>query len=333
VADRFSTEHHELVVEPDAVELLPKLVRHYGEPFGDHSALPCFYLAELAREHVTVALNGDGGDENFAGYQRYTSNILAARLESLPPALRRMIATAGRRLGSGPDPRALRSRVNRFSSRLAAQRQERYLHQLSVFAAEERKELYTAEFAREVSPATADEILLKPWQEASGADLLDQLLEIDATVYLPGDLLTKIDIATMACSLEARSPLLDHEFMELAASIPPAHKAWGAQRKIALRGALRGWLPDEVLDGRKQGFELPVARWLRTDLAPFAREVLLDGSSANRGWIQPTAVAAMIDQHVAGSADHGRKLWSLIALEMWAHSATGSVPELRVATA
>jgi asparagine synthase (glutamine-hydrolysing) len=135
--------------------------------------------------------------------------------------------------------------------------------------------------------------------------------------------LTKIDIATMAHSLEARSPLLDQEFMELAASIPADRKARGSQRKIALRGALRGWIPDEVLDGRKQGFELPVASWLREDLAPYAREVLLDPAATERGWLDPTAVERLLDQHRAGTLDHGKRIWTLLNLELWARFATG----------
>ncbi len=333
IAERFSTDHHELIVEPDAIELLPKLVRHYGEPFGDHSALPCFYLAELAREHVTVALNGDGGDESFAGYQRYTSNMLAARFERLPESLRHSIAAAGARVGNGADPRAWRSRAQRFATRLGGERQERYLRQVNVFDPGERGGLYTDEFARSVATADADAILLGPWSDASGGELLDQLLEVDATVYLPGDLLPKIDIATMAYSLEGRSPLLDHELMELAAAIPPQYKASGTRRKIALRDALRGWVPDTILDGPKQGFELPVARWLRTDLAPFTRDVLLDRASAERGWMEPTAVATLIDQHVSGAADHGRKLWALLTLELWAQSIADTAPEPAFATA
>jgi asparagine synthase (glutamine-hydrolysing) len=324
VAERFSTDHHELVVEPNAIEILPKLVRHYGEPFGDHSALPCFYLAQLAREHVTVALNGDGGDESFAGYQRYTSNLLAARIEGLPAATRSMVAglAAGART-TGNTPLA---RARRFASRLGGNRQRRYLDQVSVFGGEERCALYEAEFAQQLRPGAADELLLGIWRESSGGELLDQLLEIDTTAYLPGDLLTKIDIATMAYSLEARSPLLDHQLMELAASIPTEQKAAGTKRKIALKRALRGRLPDEILDGPKQGFQLPVSRWLRTDLAPFARDVLLDRQHAERGWIRRSAVAELIDQHVAGQQDHGSRLWSLLALELWADAFLDSGP-------
>ncbi len=327
VAERFSTDHHELVVEPDAVAMLPKLVRHYGEPFGDHSALPCFYLAQLAGEHVTVALNGDGGDESFAGYQRYSSNVLAARLERMPASLRHSLSAAAGRIGGSSDPGAWRSRAQRFGTRLAGDRHERYLRQVSVFDDDRRRALYTPEFAQLVGDADADELMLEPWREASGAELLDQLLEVDATVYLPGDLLAKIDIATMAFSLEARSPLLDHELMELAASIPVEHKASGGQRKIGLKRALRGWLPDTILDGRKQGFQLPVGNWLRADLAPFAREVLLDRQSTGRGWTRAVEVETLIDQHVAGSADHSDRLWSLLVLELWADSLTDTAPE------
>ena len=261
IADRFSTDHHELIVEPDAVELLPKLVRHYGEPFGDHSALPCFYLAELAREHVTVALNGDGGDESFAGYQRYTLE-LARRPARASCRLRfaRRSPRRAARLGESTDPRRLAqpgaavhdparpasgTALPPPGERLRRRRAQHPLHagvrRAGWAPVDSQTRCCSSRGAR---PAARS--------------LLDQLLEVDATVYLPGDLLTKIDIATMAYSLEARSPLLDHEFMELAASIPPEHKASGAQRKIALKGALRGWLPDAILDGRKQGFELPV---------------------------------------------------------------------------
>jgi asparagine synthase (glutamine-hydrolysing) len=333
VAERFSTEHHELVVEPDAVELLPKIARQYGEPFGDHSALPCFYLAELAREHVTVALNGDGGDESFAGYQRYTSNLLAARLELVPRPLRSGIAAAAAGLGEGRDPRSAVARAQRFASRLPGGRQERYLRQMTVFASEERGAIYSPEFARTITPGKTEEITLAPWREANGKGLLDELLELDATVYLPGDLLAKIDIATMAYGLEARSPLLDHQFMQLAASIPAAQKASGTRRKIAFRRALRGHVPDAILDGPKQGFSLPASRWLRADLAPFMGEILLDPQSAGRGWIEVETVEKLVDQHRSGASDHGRKLWTLLMLELWAQSSSSAARQPTLAAA
>jgi asparagine synthase (glutamine-hydrolysing) len=322
VAERFSTEHHELIVEPDAVELLPKMVRHYGEPFGDHSALPSFYLAELAAGQVTVALNGDGGDESFAGYQRYSSNLLAARLESIPSPLRNALAAVAARSRpprTGGNPL---DRLFRFASRLGGDRESRYIAQVSVFDQADRAALYSPEMARAVAGHEAEAALLEPWHRASGTELLDQLLEVDSSVYLPGDLLAKIDVATMAYSLEARSPLLDQELMELAAAIPPAQKARGAERKIALRGALRGWVPDEILDGPKRGFELPVTSWLRNSLAPYAREVLLDPGAAERGWLEPAAIERLLDEHRSGAADHGRRIWSLLTLELWARQVT-----------
>ncbi len=322
IAQRFSTDHHELVVEPDAVELLPKMVRHYGEPFGDHSALPSFYLAEMAREHVTVALNGDGGDECFAGYQRYSSNLLAARLEGVPAGLRRRLAAAGRRAEPPRTGGTRLQRAQRFATRLDGDRESRYLAQVSTFDHLTRRGLYGPALATATLDFEAERALLDPWREASGTDLVDQLLEVDTTVYLPGDLLTKIDIATMAHSLEARSPLLDQEFMELAAAIPADQKAHGSQRKIALKGALRGWIPDDILDGRKQGFELPVASWLRDDLAPYAREVLLDPAATERGWLNPTAVERLLDEHRNGTLDHGKRIWTLLNLELWARFAT-----------
>ena len=321
VARRFGTEHRELVVEPDAVELLPRLVRHYGEPFGDHSALPCFHLAALAREHVTVALNGDGGDESFAGYQRYSSNLLAARLEALPEPLRRRLAAAAAGAARGPAGDGRARRALRFLSRLDGGREQRYLAQVCVFGAGERRRLYAPALAAETAACRSEELLLEPWREADGAELLDRLLAVDAGVYLPGDLLTKIDVATMASSLEARSPFLDPELMQLAASLPPALKARGTHRKVALRGALRGIVPDPVLDGPKRGFELPVAAWLRGELHGFAREVLLDRASRERGWLRPGAVADLLAAHRAGAADHGRRIWALLMLELWARSA------------
>jgi asparagine synthase (glutamine-hydrolysing) len=317
IAERFGTEHHELIVRPDAVEMLPKIVSQYGEPFADHSALPCFYLARFAREHVTVALNGDGGDESFAGYQRYTTNLALAELDRVPLALRRAAGGAVRRLPLGGDPRRMRSRLGRFVMASELGLEGRYLAARSMFPDAERNRLYTDEYAAMFGPSRAADAVLEPWHSSTASDLADQFLDIDVNSYLPDDLLVKIDIATMAYSLEGRSPLLDREFMELAASLPANLKVSRGRRKRVLRSALRGWIPDEILDGPKRGFELPVARWLRDDLREYAREILLDPSARERGWCRESEVERLLAEHAQGSHDHGREIWTLLMLELW----------------
>ncbi len=324
-AQEFATDHHELIVRPDAIEILPKVVRHYGEPFADASAIPSFYLARFAREHVTVALNGDGGDESFAGYQRYTTNLALAGLDRLPLSLRRMASAAVGRAPLGPDPRSLRSRLGRFVLAAGLDREHRYIAQQSVFTAGERSRLYTSHYSALLGRSRADEVLLDPWRSSTATNLLDQLLDVDVNTYLPDDLLTKIDIATMAYSLEGRSPLLDHELMELAASLPAEWKAAHGQRKRILRSALRGWVPDAILDAPKRGFELPVARWFRGELRDYARAVLLDTSAISRGWCREAEVCRLLDEHANGTHDHGRRIWRLLMLELW-YQAIPSAP-------
>jgi asparagine synthase (glutamine-hydrolysing) len=317
IAREFGTDHHELVVRPDAIEMLPKLVRHYGEPFADASALPSFYLARFAGEHVTVALNGDGGDESFAGYSRYTTNLALAQLDRLPLALRRAVGALSRRVVLGGDPRTLRSRLGRFSLALPLSSEARYLAHTSTFTQAARAQLYTPEYAAGLDTSLAGEALSDPWRSSSATDHLDLLLDVDVNSYLPGDLLTKMDIATMAYSLEGRSPLLDHELMELAASLPADMKAARGQRKRVLRSAMRGWIPDGILDAPKRGFELPTAQWFRGELREFAREALLDPGSTSRGWFREQEVRRLLDEHAASTHDHGRRLWTLLMLELW----------------
>jgi asparagine synthase (glutamine-hydrolysing) len=317
VAREFATDHHELIVRPDAVGILPTVVRHYGEPFANHSAIAAFYLAKFAREHVTVALNGDGGDESFAGYERYTTNLALARLDRLPLGLRRAAAAGARRAPLGGDQRRLRSRLGRFALAGELDRESRYLAARSVFTSAERSRLYTPEYRALLGPSRADETLLTPWRSSTAPDLLDQLLDVDVNTYLPDELLVKIDIATMAHSLEGRSPLLDHELMELAASLPPELKAAGTDRKRALRSALRGWVPDQILDGPKRGFRLPVASWLRGELRDYAREVLLDPGAASHDWCEEREVRRLLDEHTGGAHDHGHRIWTLLVLELW----------------
>jgi asparagine synthase (glutamine-hydrolysing) len=318
VAERFGTEHEELVVTPDAVEILPRIVSQYGEPFADSSAIPSFYLAQMARRSVTVALNGDGGDESFAGYSRYVANLALNRAAGLPKALRGSVASLERALpasGRIDSPRSRLGRLAQAANLSPAARHASYLTQLSF---EERHNLYTPELRDRLGGRDAAAAAFEQrWTESEAADPLDRMLDTDVGLYLPDDLLTKIDIATMAHSLEGRSPLLDHQLMEFAASLPQSMKVRGRQKKVALRAALRGWIPDQVLDAPKQGFVVPMAEWLRGDLRDLAYETLLDPTAAARGQFRPEAVRTLLDRHIDGREDRSRAIWSLLVLELW----------------
>jgi asparagine synthase (glutamine-hydrolysing) len=317
VAQLFGTEHEELQVRPDAIAIAPRIARHYGEPFADSSAVPSFYLAEMTRRHVTVALNGDGGDESFAGYTRYAANVLAGRLERIPAPLRRLGGGLAARLPVAAEEQSARNRLRRLGGSLGLDGAGRYERYVSLFSREQRAQLYNDEQLAALggSPVAA-EAIAEPWRQASGESRLDVLLEVDVRTYLPGDLLAKIDIATMAHSLEARSPFLDPELMQFAASIPAPLKLRGMEKKAVLRDALRAWLPDSILDRPKQGFSVPMAGWLRGDLRQYSRNLLLDPASFAQQRFRRRAVESLLDAHAAG-VDNSQRIWALLMLELW----------------
>lgn len=318
VAKMFGTDHHEEMVEPDVVEMLPRVVRAFGEPFADPTALPTFRLSELTRRHVTVALTGDGGDEAFAGYDRYAANLLLARFDRLPRSLRRGTARLGSHIPSDPVINSTRSRLRRLAGGLPLDPSDRYLAYTRGFdEGVDRAQVYTPEVGAQVGEGWVDSAVRSAWENADADELLDEMLATDSELYLPGDLLAKLDISSMHYSLEARSPLLDHEVMELAASAPPELKLRGREKKVGLRAALRGWVPDEILDRPKRGFELPVADWLRGDLGAFARDVLLDPQTQQRGLLNPAYASDLLKRHGEGRADNSRQIWTLLALELW----------------
>jgi len=315
VAKLFGTEHHEFVVRPEAISLAPKIARHYGEPFADAAAIPSFQLADLTRQHVTVALNGDGGDESFGGYTRYVANRLAARAAHLPKTLLRAAAAlAGPQRG---ETGSIANRARRLAASLPLQASERYARYMSWFDEHQRSSLYSDEFRGLLGESRSPSMIAQPWASASGEDIVDVMLEVDAHTYLPDYLIVKMDIATMAYALEARSPLLDHEVMQLAASIPAGMKVRGTQKKWILREALRGWLPDEILDRPKQGFQVPIDHWLRGELRGWARDILLDPGTLSRGYFRPEAVRAVLDGQPRGTYADAKRAWALVMLELW----------------
>ena len=316
VARRFDTEHHELIVRPDAVSLLPKLVWHYGEPFADSSAIPTFCLAELARGSVTVALAGDGGDEVFLGYERYLAARLAGRYDWLPAGVRRVVSGLAAVLPGGSG-RSNATRLRRFAQALPLGPIVRYGQWLGVFSDGQKARLYEPAYSARLDAAASLSLLETRYRSSDAADVAEALTHTDVETYLPDDLLVKVDIASMAVSLEVRSPLLDHQLVEFAAALPVDLKLRGLTQKYLLREVMRGVLPPAILKRRKMGFGVPIDRWFRHELRDMAYDVLLDRTSRERGLFRPAAVRAYLDAHVRGRAHHHARLWSLLMLELW----------------
>jgi asparagine synthase (glutamine-hydrolysing) len=318
VAEHVGADHHEFIVKPDALEVLPTLVEHYGEPYADSSAIPTYYVARETRRHVTVALNGDGGDECFAGYERYAAMRLAERYHRLPGVLRSGLIDSA--IGLLPASETRRSRVRdakRFIQAASLSKVDRYLRWISVFDRDAKHELYSDEF-RQQTVATRSASLLEPWfAYANGAGVVDAALLTDTMTYLPNDLLVKVDIATMAVSLEARSPFLDHKVIEFAASLPENLKLRGLTTKYLLKKVLRRLLPAENLGRRKMGFGVPIGHWFRGRLEPFLRETILSEKALTRGLFRPETVRRLVESHVRSERDHSHQLWTLLMLELW----------------
>jgi asparagine synthase (glutamine-hydrolysing) len=316
-AERYGTEHHEFQVEPHALEIMPKLARHYGEPYADPSGIPSFYLSELTKRHVTVALNGDGGDESFAGYTRYRANSIAERFDWLPRPLRKAAPGVSRLFGTPSRDNNTRARIRRLSRALAMEPPQRYAMWMSAFDGPRRERLLEPDFRAQLQGPSGEDAVVGAWNGAQAEELVDHMLAADVGTYLPADLLVKMDIATMAYSVEARSPFLDHHVMEFAASLPADLKLRGNTGKYLLKTAMRGIVPDEILDRPKMGFGVPLVRWFREDLRTLPSDVLLDKRATDRGYIRRDEVERLIAQHRAGEADHSLRLWVLLQLEMW----------------
>src|SRR6185295_5403572 len=296
VAEHVGADHHEFIVRPDALEVLPILVEHYGEPYADSSAIPTYYVARETRKHVTVALNGDGGDESFAGYERYAAMRLAERYHRIPAVLRESVVRQAIELMPSSETKRSRIRdVKRFVQSASLPKVERYLRWVSVFDQSAKQDLFTDTFARQTDGHAAPR-MLDPWfARANGSGIVDAALLADIMTYLPNDLLVKVDIATMANSLEARSPFLDHHVIEFAASLPEKYKLRGLTTKYLLKQMLRKLLPAENLDRRKMGFGVPIGHWFRGKLQPFLRETLLAEASLRRGLFRPEAVKRLVE--------------------------------------
>lgn len=317
VAEKFGTEHTELVVKAPVADILPQLIWHYDEPFGDSSAVPSYAIAQLTRKHVTVVLNGDGGDESFAGYDRYVVNRRARIGDAVPRWIWGSIAACTSALPKGMRSLHPVAKVNRVASALAQTPQRRYAKWVGHFSPEQRCELYADGFHRNLIQSDPEALFDQVFADSDADDWTDATLDADVNLYLIDDLLVKMDRATMAHSLEARSPLLDHLFMEFVACLPAEMKLQGTEKKRLLKAALRGILPDTILDRPKMGFGAPLPNWFRTDLREMAYDVLLSPTAAQRGYFEPKVVAGLLSDHCSGKEDQSTYLWDLLVLELW----------------
>lgn len=317
IAEQYHTHHTELVVAAPILDILPRLAWHYDEPFGDSSAVPSYAIAECTSKHVKVVLTGDGADELFAGYDRYGANLRAKRLDHIPlPAWRgfEMIMEA---LPSRWKNRQPFAKLVRIAEVMNQPPERRYARCVGHLTGAQRHAFYSSEFQQAISGNDPDLIFLSVFDETDAEDWLDATLDADVNVYLVDDLLVKMDRATMAHSLEARSPFLDHPLMEFIASLPPNLKLAGSDKKRLLKAALRGLVPDAILDRQKMGFSVPLASWLRHDLRDLAQDTLLSTRARQRGYFKVEAVADLLREHNAGERDHSVALWDLLMLEMW----------------
>jgi asparagine synthase (glutamine-hydrolysing) len=314
VAERYGTDHEEFTVEPDAAAVLPRLAWDYGEPFADPSAIPTYYVSQMARRQVTVALTGDGGDECFLGYRRYQAMRLLALLDRWP---RRGRAGLARALALAPPKWRRRWRLLQIRAVLEASEEapgRRYAPTLLYFADPDREDGYGEALRPLLENAGAD--LLAPYF-AETDDLVEGANRADFHTYLPDDLMVKVDVASMAHGLESRAPLLDHVLIEWAASIPAAVKLAGGTSKALFKSAMEPYLPREILYRPKRGFGCPIDRWLRRELKDLAYDTLLSPSAQGRGLLRPDYVRRLLDEHCRERANHHTRLWALLMLELW----------------
>ncbi|PYM77699.1 MAG: asparagine synthase (glutamine-hydrolyzing) [Candidatus Rokuibacteriota bacterium] len=317
VAKLYGTDHHEFHVTPEAVRAIEKLAWHYDEPFADSSAVPTYYVSQTARQRVTVALSGDGGDENFAGYRRYAFDLRENFVRGLVPAfLRRPVFRALGRLYPKADylPQVFRGKA--FLSNLARDPVDAYFFSVSAFDDNEKQRVLGADVARQLGDYRTADLFRDVYQRAPARDHLSRIQYLDIKTYLCEDILTKVDRAAMAVSLEVRCPLLDHVFMEYAAGIPSELKLSGSAGKRIFKQALKKHLPDDILYRPKMGFGVPVPEWLRGDLKNYARELVLEGD-ATRRYLSRPSVERLWREHASGLRNRATELWVIMMLNLW----------------
>ncbi len=321
LAERYKTDHTEFIVKTEMAEVLPKLAWHYGEPYADASALPSYYLALQTRKSVTVALNGDGGDENFAGYLRYFAMKAARLTDTLPGPVLSALRAGAELLPEHDAPFGAVWRTKRFlRSILSNDLPGRHLKMVGFFSEDDKPTLYSDAFKRRLGASLGEALryIRAAFSACAGEDFVNRMLYVDFKTYLPECLMTKVDVATMACSLEGRSPLLDHVFVETAFRMPGDWKLKGLRgHKHIMKETFRDLLPEEILNRPKMGFGIPLGDWFRGGLKNFWEENVLSAKALARGYFKEESLRGLWSEHQGGKRDHGYRLWALLMLELF----------------
>jgi len=316
VADRYETAHTVLDVEPDAIDALPKLVQAYDEPFADSSAIPSYYICREARKHVTVALNGDGGDESFVGYPKYVAEKASNLINFIPKPMVNSVSALASRLPESTSATSKTRILKRFLATTSLPANKRYFNWIQIFDDQMKDELFTENMRLQNEGNRSLSVINHYMQKVQGS-MYNKQLYTDIKLYLASDLLVKMDRASMMSSLEARSPFLDHRLVEFCATIPFAMKMRGLGTKSLLKNSVRDLLPRQVLNKRKQGFSIPLGSWLKDELKGYSEELLCSREFINRGLFEQKKVEKMLEQHRMGQVDHGHRIYALMMLELW----------------
>ncbi len=318
VANYFKTDHHEEIVEPDAVTLLPKILSSLDEPFADSSAIPTYLVSEFTRHKVTVALSGDGGDELFGGYLWTQKEIILEKYRRLPAFLRRSIRSLV--LGKDYNPLheiALWNKIKRSIFDAESTPAESFARRSMCFQSWMKRELFQKSFQNALGKESSVDLIKSYFNQCQATTLLDKLLYLDSKIYLPGDILTKVDRMSMIHSLEVRVPILDHKVVELAASIPFSFKMRGSATKYILKQAMKNILPPSILTQRKRGFAIPLQLWFRGELFSLARRVLVETKVLSYRYFNPQYVKWVLEQHRSGRQSLGNHIYALLIFELW----------------
>jgi asparagine synthase (glutamine-hydrolysing) len=322
VSQIFDTDHYEDVVRPDGVGVLERIVSHFDEPFGDTSALPTWYVSQLAAREVTVVLSGDGGDEMFGGYTRYIPDARVTAVDRYAPAaLRRVAGAVGARLPHG-------ARGKRFLRHVARDARGRYLDTIGFFTADDKAGLLSADLRGRLRAGDPEDRLMHHFDRYAQLSWPSQMMRFDVETYLPEDILTKVDRMSMAHSIEARVPLLDNSVIDFASSLPGAFKIRDGRRKHVLKEVAARFLPGELIDRRKQGFGVPLDVWFRGNLRELFADTLLSARSLQRGYFQAAFIRGLIHEHLSARRDHTFRLWQLVVFERWLQQYVDAGPAL-----